>query len=365
MKPRDDLCNLTALQTTPKLPRERRQQVPQKTFMLTKAEILAEFSTFSIPTGGIGGWLTESTPKEVFSRLAAIEEQPLSAVQLNQLLVLSHEAPVGDGFFQYYWLQAAPRHPYSVRELPGFSESWRRSEEITSLAHLKWGLYRLYTDSLLFFGDVRAAFRYLRDLSLPRLHGFFASKRFDTEAIARRGPPLAMKSIAKDSRYLISEMACKSYGDLPSTQGDLRSVLLQAYKVHAEAGKAATTIRQLLQTQISKEFENRQGEFIFSAEELLDETVESEASLVQKYEVIANKFTNSREAALDNTRYYLSMLSDLDVYVATSMRSREDFRSMADTCDRIFSDSRLQMMNVRYFDPTLSAAAGHEDKGLI
>ena len=59
------------------------------------------------------------------------------------------------------------------------------------------------------------------------------------------------------------------------------------------------------------------------------------------------------------------MVSDLDVYVATSMRSREDFRVMADTCDRIFSDSRLQMMNVRYFDPTLSAAGGHEDKGLI
>ena len=59
------------------------------------------------------------------------------------------------------------------------------------------------------------------------------------------------------------------------------------------------------------------------------------------------------------------MLSDLDVYVATSMRSRKDFRSMAETCERIFSDARLKEMNLRYFDPTLSAAGGHEDKGLI
>ena len=38
---------------------------------------------------------------------------------------------------------------------------------------------------------------------------------------------------------------------------------------------------------------------------------------------------------------------------------------MADTCERIFADTRLKQLNLRYFDPTLSAAAGHEDKGLI
>ena len=59
------------------------------------------------------------------------------------------------------------------------------------------------------------------------------------------------------------------------------------------------------------------------------------------------------------------MLSDLDVYVATSMRSHKDFRTMAETCEHIFSDSLLKEMNLRYFDPTLSAAGGHEDKGLI
>ena len=59
------------------------------------------------------------------------------------------------------------------------------------------------------------------------------------------------------------------------------------------------------------------------------------------------------------------MLSDLDVYVATSMGTRQDFRSMADACDRVFADDRLKGMNLRYFDPTLSAADGHEDKGLI
>lgn len=73
----------------------------------------------------------------------------------------------------------------------------------------------------------------------------------------------------------------------------------------------------------------------------------------------------AREAALKNTRFYLSMVGDLDVYVATSMRNRQDFRDMANACERIFSDQRLKDLQLRYFDPTLSAAAGHEDKGLI
>jgi hypothetical protein len=59
------------------------------------------------------------------------------------------------------------------------------------------------------------------------------------------------------------------------------------------------------------------------------------------------------------------MISDLDIYVATSMRKREDFRAMAEFCDNVFRDPKLQDLKLRYFDPTRSAAVGHEDKGLI
>ena len=200
--------------------------------MKSKAEILKEFCLFSMPTGGIGSWLTDQTHSDVFERLGRIDEEPLSAVQLNQLLVMGHEAPVGDGFYRYYWLQAPSDHPYNVRDIPGFSEAWLQSTEmIASLGQLKWGMYRLYVDALLYFGNVRTAFRRLRDLSIAEITGLLSSERFDTEAIKRRGPPLPLRTIAKDSRYLISEMACKSYGDLGET-GDLRAVLIEGYKAH-------------------------------------------------------------------------------------------------------------------------------------
>ena len=58
-------------------------------------------------------------------------------------------------------------------------------------------------------------------------------------------------------------------------------------------------------------------------------------------------------------------MNELDIYVATSMRTREDFREMARFCGDLFNDSRLMDLNLRFFDPTLSAASGPEDKGLI
>jgi hypothetical protein len=38
---------------------------------------------------------------------------------------------------------------------------------------------------------------------------------------------------------------------------------------------------------------------------------------------------------------------------------------MARTCEAIFTHASVKPYNLRYFDPTLSAARGHEDKGLI
>ena len=58
------------------------------------------------------------------------------------------------------------------------------------------------------------------------------------------------------------------------------------------------------------------------------------------------------------------MVEELDAYVATSMRARQHFRDMGDFCEEIFADPNLMELDVRYFDPTMSAAQGHVDKGI-
>ena len=333
---------------------------------MSNNQILKEFELFSLGTGGIGDWLTEKTDVKVFERIASIEKEPLTQIQLNQILILGHQAPVSDGFFQYYWENTPLEHPYDVSSFPGFQKIWIDSSVIKSIEHLKWGLSRLFIDGLLWFGNVRAAYRFLRDKTFDDLSRFFKEKRFNTETMRERGLSLPLNPIAKDDRYLISEMACKSYGDTPSTPGELKEALILAFRNFQNDGGATIKIRKLLDGEIFLDkYKGRQQEFVFSADDVLEESVTTEEELEQKYEQVAKRFFKARESALVNTQYYLSAVGNLDVYVATSMRKREDFRIMADFCEKVFSDERLNKLNLQYFDPTLSAATGHEDKGLI
>jgi hypothetical protein len=315
---------------------------------------------------GFDDWLVKKSPEEVFARIRAIDTNPIGRAQLNQLLHLCHEAGVSDGFFRYYWLSSPKCHPYEVDKIPGYNSAALKGDLIQSQEHLKWGLYRLYVDALLFFGDVRIAYTKLRLLSAKQLEELFHSKRFDTEGMTRRGPAIPLINIAKDNRHLISEMACKSHAALGGGQSDLKTFLLGAFLSHSAAGGGKVTIRKLFDKAFSEEKnKDRQAEFLFSAEDILDEEVESTVQINEKYESVVRLFETARRGALKNTEYFLSMVNDLDIYVATSMRDRSDFRKMADFCEKVFRTPSLKPLTLRYFDPTVSVAEGHEDKGLI
>jgi hypothetical protein len=315
---------------------------------------------------GFDHWLVKKNPEEVFDRIKSIDASPIGRAQLNQLLHLCHEPGVSDGFFRYYWMSAPKFHPYEVEKIPGYAAAALKGDLIQSQEHLKWGLYRLYVDALLFFGDVRIAFNKLRSLSAKQLEDLFQAKRFDTDGMSRRGPAIPLVNIAKDNRYMISEMACKSHAASGGGQSDLRTFLLKAFSAHSSAGGGKVTIRKLFDKSFSEERDkDRQAEFLFSADDILDEEVESASQINEKYELVVKLFEKARSGALKNTDYFLSMVNDLDIYVATSMRDRSDFRKMADFCEKVFRAPALRPLTLRYFDPTVSAAEGHEDKGLI
>ena len=322
--------------------------------------LLDRFSPLFAGSGGIDSWLGENVPQAVVGRLGRLGTEPLSREQLNQLLVLSHEAEMSRGFFTYYWLMA-PAHPYDVTALEDFDPVYQEQTAIVSVDHLRWGLVRFYLDALLYFGNIRSAYRFLREMGVEELVAFFAPYRIDTAALASRGPALPLQGIVRDDRYLISEMACKS---LAATSGpsQLGEVLKAAYAARVAAGETSSvSVRQLLE----RTPEAQRTQLEFAADDLLADELASLAELEARIAQVVAKFDVARAAALQNTKLYLSTVGDLDVYVATSMRNREDFRQMAGFCDTVFTDPKLADLNLRYFDPTMSAAEGHEDKGLI
>lgn len=331
-------------------------------------EIIDRFALFAGTDGGIESWLTPKTDLRIFERLKKIDSEPIGRSQLNQLLLLGHEAALSDGFFRYYWLRtpATNSHPYRLDALDGFSPDYNDRNAIQSIEHLRWGLYRFYVDALLFFGNVRQAYRYLRGLSFEAISALYRAKCFDHDSasgLITRGPPLPLRQIPRDDRYLISEMACKSFDPIAGDATSMLDALAASYKMLTKQNRRKSfTVKELIKGVAEQD---RQYELEFAASEFVDEKISSVSDLKKKYGGYKSRFDDARNAALENTETYLSCVNDLDVYVATSMRNRDDFRKMADRCKAIFEDDLLKKLFLRYFDPTLSAAPGHEDKGLI
>ncbi len=332
---------------------------------MSNEDLVSFFKNFSCNSKGIEQWLYKNTHEEVFQRLSKIEDNPLSKVQLNQLLLLSLEYGISDGFFKFYWT-STPEHIYDVEKLDDFDIKFKDLTHIVSLAHLRWGLERIYLDCLICFGNIRFGFREFCSKTYVELQEFFKNKIYPTDLISKRGNTLHFKEIKKKDRYLISEMACKTYGNSPKSKSELKQFLIEGYKNAVVKGKTKISVKALLDgTYLSKASDSQISMNLFSASDILEDIVENENDIENKYSQIAERFIYAREAALKNTEYYLSLVNDLDIYVATSMRTKEDFLKMANSCDEIFKSDKLKQFDLRYFDPTISAADGHEDKGLI
>lgn len=333
---------------------------------MKKEEIVKYFDELSNPdTTGLEHFLSSKVEDEVIKRLENIDNEPLSKVQLNQLLIMSGLNGIKYGFYKYYWLSEPNTHPYKVRSVEDFDEKYTKETAITSLKQLKWGLRRIYIDGLLYYGNITNGFKHLSHKRESELIAFFKDKNFETEVIKSRGKPLKFQNIPKDDRYLISEMACKTY-EMPADKDNLRTFLIENYRAAVKAGVPKPKIRDLFSEKYNKEkYSNNFNLFEYSAEDIMEFQVTEEKEIGEKYSLIADRFDKARRMALQNTKYYLSLVTDLDVYLATSMRKKQHFIEMAETCEKIFKDKKINDLNLRFFDPTISSADGHEDKGLI
>lgn len=334
--------------------------------MSGKSKLLDSFNLFRGNGGGIENWFSDQMPDTVVNALLACDRKPISCEEFNQLLILSHEAGVSRAFFKHYFCSNSYPHGtglYDPIDVPHFEERFLETDQIISLEQLKWGLYRLYIDCLLIFGSIRQGFRRLRSQNEITLRIILSEPRHQTDMMLNRGDFLPLESIAKDDRYLIAEMACKTYAPRGAAGDELVKYLEKRRIALLTAGRPKVTFRDLISGQHTGEFSEVQ--LAFSLDEVLDDAIANETEIARRLSTVIRKFAEAREKALTNTSLYLSMISDMDVYVATSMRSRTDFRMMADFCDDVFSDTRVADLKLRYFDPTMSAAIGHEDKGLI
>lgn len=321
----------------------------------------SEFSPrfFGLTTGS----LNEPANAMIASALANCEHEFLSLAKLNQLLGMTRHSPISEGFFRYYFLSAPAEHSYAIGRLMSVQPKVHVSH-IVSRAQFEFGIRRFLADALLFFPDIEQAFQELGEKTYEQIISFFSSKRFDGQLMQQRGPAFELQKIPIDDRYLISELACKAYSLDESPDPAVLTELLKAYTQLHPGDKIP--LKKLVDEAVDSASDYQLALSLpVGTEEVEQEMVGSEAEIREVVGRILERFKTTRAAASKNTQLYLSGAKDLDVYVATSMRRRDDFRDMAQNCETIFSDARLRPFHLRYFDPTLSAARGHEEKGLL
>lgn len=332
-------------------------------FIIMSLEQLLRFcSKFFSNSTGIEGFINKESNPLILNRLNELNQNPLTYVQLNQMLSIGLIPAVSDGFYNYYWLTIPDKHIYNVRILDTYNEFNINQNSIQSIEHFLWGIERMFCDFLLCFGNINNGYNNLCNKSSNELQGYFSKLRYDTIAISQRGNPFEFRTISKDDRYLISEMVCKTY-DIRNRE-ELLSTLIGNFKEAKLRGIDHPRINDLLTGKYqNQKFGQEQLELSFHDE--LENIVRDEKEINEKCTKIANRFDTARDSAMYNTNLYLSLVHDLDVYMATSMRKKDDFIKMANITENIFQHKSIKDLNLRYFDPTISAADGHEDKGLI
>lgn len=365
---------------------------------------------------GMGLTPNEMLEKNYFFRLVTeIKQRPINKVRLNQLFMINGLQGFSFDFFKYYWLTCQTNHPYNLSELQLDGQSIYRNDdienffineliEITCIEQLRWGFLRIYSDALFYFGNITLGYNFLGSLNEAELLSFFEHKKYKTDNIKKRGHPIDFEKIDITDRHLISEMACKNFDESYERKNSLENFLIERFKVFQENDDIPAWINDLL----DKKYKPQKGESnkrfieynkikskkLKEEEELIElRKIEGEREIAADKKISATKlskkgllfknekeikenidetkkyFTATRKKALDNTKLYLSLVDDMDVYVATSMRDDKDFEKMANTCIAIFGTTekptRIKNFNLRYFDPTISAANGHDDKGII
>ena len=214
--------------------------------MSAKSDLLSKFELFRGNGGGIEAWFTDRIPDTVVDVLNDCEKRPISCEVLSQLLILSHEGGVSKGFFDFYFLydpHSDGASWYDPKKLPEFEERFLKAHELLSLNHLKWGLRRFYMDALLSFGNIRQAFRSLRTAN--EKYDITARMRkcaFDSKHLIERGKGLPLQQIARDDRYLIAEIACKTYDPADTTWPALTEFMKGRLKQQLATGKKVITL---------------------------------------------------------------------------------------------------------------------------
>jgi hypothetical protein len=234
--------------------------------------------------------LGNAIPPTALALLSARGSKGLGYSQFNELLVYLGYDRVSHVFFQFIVNQQT---------------EYKSGASIKSLKHFRAGVDEFRKVALLFFGNVKFAFKTLsRDATFLVNHLSRFDKRRERNFRERHAQVMPAEQIPGGDTYYLGYL--------------IRDELAAQLK---KSPRDAALIAQ----------ERRRAEVV-------------------------------KKGKRNHDGYLVS--DHLDVYIATSMRERHEFLSVYRATRAIFSHPKLAKLNVRWFDPTQAYCVDRIDKGL-
>jgi hypothetical protein len=210
--------------------------------------------------------------------------------QFNELLLLTGYDRINHAFFQY---------------LVNGSTAYQPGSALSSLEQLREGVDRFRKLALLFYGNVKFAFKFLSSRTELLNDWLWASNPLDETDFANRHEPVQpLEPIPGHETYFLGYIV----------QRDLKQRLEQ--NPNDEEARAAERKREAIE-----------------------------------------------QRGVRNHQAYLAS-DHLDVYVATSMREKHEYLTVHELTQQIFHHQLLAPLKLRWFDPTQAYCPDRIDKGL-
>ncbi len=312
---------------------------PRERFLAALAKMLGENPRESGPLQKIlvcQAWLLNEILDSIFPPEGNFK---LDREKLNRLLLNCERQMVTDHFYLYFFGSA------------------------DNLEKFEAGVEKFRIKAMWLYGNFHFA---LKKLGTSEKHEFEREiKRTEPRSSTHfesREPFEDIEPIPREDLGLLGYVSGKKIADLEISLETLELLLVDPARMAAILG----SIGPDKQKRISEILKNY--DVPFPAVGIGDLSAEKLEPMVSRIKGLASSLSSRQKKAIEiglrNTHRYLT-LPYLDAYVATSMRSQEDYEKQQGFIQRVFTNPAVRELKIRYFDPTLSYAHDRITKGLV
>lgn len=277
--------------------------------------------------------------------------------QFNELLLLCNKDRINHGFFDFF-----------IRQREAKNEKINLSEICEGIEY-----FRKY--ALLVYGNFKFAYRSLSNKTSLQIRNkiseYLKEPKDIKDRLCARLPTIEkIEEVAPKDTYLLGYLSgAENKADTETSKAIGK--FINATLVNAGWDAFILKLNEYLEgaSDISEDIKRKIRKLISNFEDFCSKDVDEFRTFINYSTTEINNFLKERKSVLKkgikNTQIYLTW-DHMDVYLATSMRTKWEFEELCKLIDEVFKkNDDFNKLKLRYFNPIQSYEDSNIDKGLI